>query len=295
MASARNGLHDTQPGGFQPSAVDGQVARTSASTHGSNAAVAQLFTRLAQEIEEKKPTNCVHFIVDFLCKHYPEHLHGFASVWQADPDLERERHEVVGFFKSHKISTAVAAHFTNAGYDTLDTLTTLSPDNLVDVEAFNNVKWLPGHKVRLQQIFSEISARVRAYKQQVASQPGHGHTSVHHVGSYTGTPAASFTGVPAMMPGLSPLPAVASVAMPSVAMPTAAPVVMGAPGSPGTMARSIMPPASIMPAASLPHAMPHQVQSTPSPLTFAAGPGAAANPFGTSAGTYLGARYPAHG
>ena len=50
-------------------------------------------------------------------------------------------------------------------YDTLDTLTTLSPDSLVDVEAFdrlsifnwpssqvrvleafNNVKWLPGHK-----------------------------------------------------------------------------------------------------------------------------------------------------
>ena len=52
-----------------------------------------------------------------------------------DPDLERERHEarserhrhsrnflsvlvlseVVNFFKAHKISTAVAAHFTNAG------------------------------------------------------------------------------------------------------------------------------------------------------------------------------------
>lgn len=136
----------------------------------SMAAVAQLFARLSQEIEEHKPKNCVHFIVDFLCKHYPEHLHGFASIWQMDPDLERERHEVVNFFKSHKISTAVAAHFTNAGYDTLDTLTTLSPDALVDVEAFNNVKWLPGHKVRLQQIFSEISARVRAYRQAHPSQ-----------------------------------------------------------------------------------------------------------------------------
>merc|ERR1711920_78933 len=76
---------------------------------------------------------------------------------------------VVNFFKVHKISTAVAAHFTNAGYDTLDTLTTLSPDSLLDVEAFNNVKWLPGHKVRLQQIFSEISARVRAYRQMYPS------------------------------------------------------------------------------------------------------------------------------
>jgi len=152
------------------------------------AAVAQLFARLSQEIEETRPKNCIHFMVDFLCKHYPEHLHGFASIWQMDPDLESERHEVVNFFKAHKISTAVAAHFTNAGYDTLDTLTTLSADSLVDVEAFNNVKWLPGHKVRLQQIFSEIPARVRAYKEQHgkmrarakphATHPAHGPTYV---------------------------------------------------------------------------------------------------------------------
>ena len=53
-------------------------------------AIAQLFARLSQEIEEHQPKNCVHFIVDFLCKHYPEHLHGFAAIWQMDPDLERD-------------------------------------------------------------------------------------------------------------------------------------------------------------------------------------------------------------
>jgi len=165
--------HGMQPQGQQiggpPVGPDGmpQVypGQANVASNSSMAAVAQLFARLSQEIEEAKPKNCIHFIVNFLCKHYPEHLHGFASIWQMDPDLENERLEVVNFFKSHKISTAVAAHFTNAGYDTLDTLTTLSPDSLVDVEAFNNVKWLPGHKVRLQQIFSEISARVRAYRQ----------------------------------------------------------------------------------------------------------------------------------
>lgn len=159
-----NGSFDqrvSSPHGHSSLSVEG-LQRSS----GSNAAVAQLFARIQQEIDREKPPNCIHFIVGFLCKHYPEHLHGFASIWQSDPDLERERFEVVNFFKSHKISTAVAAHFTNAGFDTLDTLTTLNPDALVDVEAFNNVKWLPGHKVRLQQIFSEISARVRAYKQQ---------------------------------------------------------------------------------------------------------------------------------
>jgi len=167
---------------------------------GSNAAVAQLFARLQQEIDREKPPNCIHFIVGFLCKHYPEHLHGFASIWQADPDLERERHEVVNFFKSHKISTAVAAHFTNAGFDTLDTLTTLNPDALVDVEAFNNVKWLPGHKVRLQQIFSEISARVRAYKQQ-------------HMGtSYVGAPVTTVS---------APIASVATPLSPGLVMPQA--------------------------------------------------------------------------
>merc|ERR1719359_811910 len=158
-------------GQIMPKGHESHPHFTAGQANSSMAATAQLFARLTQEIEEARPKNCIHFVVDFLCKHYPEHLHGFASIWQMDPDLERERHEVVNFFKAHKISTAVAAHFTNAGYDTLDTLTTLSPDNLADVEAFNNVKWLPGHKVRLQQIFGEISARVRAYKQQIVAQP----------------------------------------------------------------------------------------------------------------------------
>merc|ERR1719210_1272996 len=152
--------------GYEPSQYQVYQQQRPEGAYSSSAGVAQLFARLTQEIEEHKPKNCIHFVVDFLCKHYPEHLHGFASIWQMDPDLEGERHEVVNFFKAHKISTAVAAHFANAGYDTLDTLTTLSPDSLVDIEAFNNVKWLPGHKVRLQQVFAEISARVKAYREQ---------------------------------------------------------------------------------------------------------------------------------
>jgi len=183
---ALSGVTGHQPESYAVSPAGGQGQQS-----GSTAAVAQLFARMSQEIEEHKPKNCIHFIVDFLCKHYPEHLHGFASIWQMDPDLESERHEVVNFFKAHKISTAVAAHFTNAGYDTLDTLTTLSPDSLVDVEAFNNVKWLPGHKVRLQQIFGEISARVRAYKQQFPSS-GAPHKKQHH--RRAGSPAAAHHG-----------------------------------------------------------------------------------------------------
>lgn len=189
------------PGGYEPGYGQGMQMERAGGGGGSGSsmtAVAQLFARLSQEIEENKPKNCIHFIVGFLCKHYPEHLHGFASIWQMDPDLERERHEVVNFFKAHKISTAVAAHFTNAGYDTLDTLTTLSPDSLVDVEAFNNVKWLPGHKVRLQQIFSEISARVRAYRQQygnpTALRPKAGNAAASGVGQSPNYAPPSLTG-----------------------------------------------------------------------------------------------------
>jgi len=119
---------------------------------------------MTSEIEDANPPNVIHFVVDFLCKNYPEHLHGFASIWNADPDLERERQEVCRFFKQHKISTQIAAHFTNAGYDTLETLATLHTENLADIEAFNNVKWLPGHKVRLQHVFADIDQYVRAHR-----------------------------------------------------------------------------------------------------------------------------------
>jgi hypothetical protein len=194
---------DPRAGQMMPMGREGYVAGPA---NSSMAAVAQLFARLSQEIEETQPPNCIHFIVNFLCKHYPEHLHGFASIWNMDPDLERERHEVVNFFKSHKISTAVAAHFTNAGYDTLDTLTTLSPDQLVDVEAFNNVKWLPGHKVRLQQIFSEIPARIRAYRQAHPNETAQvigGRASSPRAMARASSPRSQYRGTSAYQPSVA--------------------------------------------------------------------------------------------
>ncbi|CDJ36280.1 uncharacterized protein EMH_0074580 [Eimeria mitis] len=128
--------------------------------------VAQLFARIQQEIEEACPPNAIHFIVDFLCKHYPEHLKGFASIWNADSELERDRLLVVEFFKAQKLPTDVAAHFTNAGFDTLETLCTLTAESLDDIEKFNQTRWLPGHKVRLQQTFADIAGRVRAFTEE---------------------------------------------------------------------------------------------------------------------------------
>eukprot|EP00922_Rhytidocystis_sp_ex-Travisia-forbesii_P028967 GHVS01042440.1.p1 GENE.GHVS01042440.1~~GHVS01042440.1.p1 ORF type:complete len:271 (-),score=38.39 GHVS01042440.1:107-919(-) len=131
-----------------------------------NSQVQQLFARMNQEIEDQKPSNMIHFMVDFLCKHYPEHLQGFASVWNGDPDLEKERLLVVEFFKAQKLPTEIAAHFTNAGFDTLETLCTLTSESLDDIERFNQTRWLPGHKVRLQQTFSDIAGRVRVFREE---------------------------------------------------------------------------------------------------------------------------------
>jgi len=131
-----------------------------------NAQVQQLFARLSQEIEEKRPANTVFFLVDFLCKHYPEHLAGFAAIWKGDPDLERDRLQVVEFFRFQKLPTEIASHFTNAGFDTLETLCVLTSDSLDDIEKFNSARWLPGHKVRLQQTFGDIAGRVRTFRQE---------------------------------------------------------------------------------------------------------------------------------
>eukprot|EP00914_Ancora_sagittata_P010435 GHVO01020118.1.p1 GENE.GHVO01020118.1~~GHVO01020118.1.p1 ORF type:complete len:169 (+),score=17.59 GHVO01020118.1:167-673(+) len=70
------------------------------------------------------------------------------------------------WFRFQKLPTEIASHFTNAGFDTLETLCTLSSESLDDIEKFNQTRWLPGHKVRLQQTFTDIAGRVRAYRQE---------------------------------------------------------------------------------------------------------------------------------
>ncbi|PFH36860.1 hypothetical protein BESB_050520 [Besnoitia besnoiti] len=156
--SDRTGPEDTK--------TKGQTGGASDRPSKLNAQVQQLFARMQQEIEDEKPANVIFFIVDFLCKHYPEHLQGFATIWNADPELERERLGVVEFFRAQKLPTEIATHFTNAGFDTLETLCTLTSESLDDIEKFNQVRWLPGHKVRLQQTFADIAGRVRSFTEE---------------------------------------------------------------------------------------------------------------------------------
>ncbi|EZG57138.1 hypothetical protein GNI_099250 [Gregarina niphandrodes] len=143
-----------------------QVGAGAIPQYSNNPQIEQLFARLGQEVDEKNPSNPIFFVVDFLCKHYPGHLCGFASVWNANPELERDRLMVIEFFRFQKLPTEVASHFTNAGFDTLETLCSLTPETLDEIERFNQTRWLPGHKVRLTQTFSDIAGRVRAFRQE---------------------------------------------------------------------------------------------------------------------------------
>lgn len=125
--------------------------------------VSKLLECLSTEIEKQKPKNVIHFMVDFLCKNYGTHLRGFAHIWNVDIELEKEKQLVIEFFKSQKLTTEIANHFINVGFDSIESLRYLNGHVLDDIEQFNQAHWLPGHKIRLQQMFSNIDESVKQF------------------------------------------------------------------------------------------------------------------------------------
>eukprot|EP00919_Chromeraceae_sp_WS-2016_P010381 GHVR01024295.1.p1 GENE.GHVR01024295.1~~GHVR01024295.1.p1 ORF type:complete len:169 (-),score=22.58 GHVR01024295.1:93-599(-) len=132
---------------------------------GSEVNVQQLFGRITQEIASHQPANPVHFIVDFLSKHYPEHLHGFAEVWEIDAMLKQEEEIMVEFLKHHKVSSNIAQNFIDTGYDTLESLLTLTPEDLQTIKTLSGATWAPGHLVRLQQLIADLPSRIKIFRQ----------------------------------------------------------------------------------------------------------------------------------
>ncbi|CRG96622.1 conserved Plasmodium protein, unknown function [Plasmodium gallinaceum] len=123
--------------------------------------VSKLLGCLSEEIDKQQPKNVIHFMVDFLCKNYASHLKGFAHVWNVE--LEKEKKIVIEFFKSQKLTTEIAKHFINVGFDSMESLLYLNVHVLDDIEEFNQVHWLPGHKIRLQQMFSNIDENIKMF------------------------------------------------------------------------------------------------------------------------------------
>lgn len=147
-----------------------------------------------------QPKNVVEFVIDFLCKNYPNHLHGFSNIWNSgialisfinslhilnnyiiyiyiyiylqkcifilDPELEQSRLVVVEFFKYNRLPVEIASHFTRAGYDTLDTIASLNRESLGEIERYSNAEWLPGHKVRLMKMFENVEEYISEFKRE---------------------------------------------------------------------------------------------------------------------------------
>ncbi|EKX72973.1 conserved hypothetical protein [Theileria equi strain WA] len=130
----------------------------------------KLLTYLAKKIEESKPANTVHFIVDVLCTYYPTHVPYFSKIWFYDKELDAEKQNVRNFFKHNNSTSTIAQHFINAGFDCLESLTYLTTDILEEIQAYNNVQWLPGHKVRVHQIFQNITQLVKDYSDFLKTQ-----------------------------------------------------------------------------------------------------------------------------
>ncbi|SJK86489.1 hypothetical protein BMR1_03g02685 [Babesia microti strain RI] len=127
--------------------------------------VEKLLTYIARKIDEQRPSNVIYFIIDILTKHYPNHFSSYLSVWKIDEELECEKQNVRDFFKHFNSSSEIGQHFINAGFDSLDSLCCLTPDTIDDIEAYNDAHWLPGHKVRVHQIFMNIVEMVGEYKE----------------------------------------------------------------------------------------------------------------------------------
>ncbi|SBT87730.1 conserved Plasmodium protein, unknown function [Plasmodium malariae] len=113
--------------------------------------VSKLLDCLSEEIEKQQPENVIHFMVDFLCKNYASHLKGFAHVWDVDLELEKEKKLVIEFFKSQKLTTEIAKHFINVGFDSMESIVHLNAHILDDVEKFN------------KQMFSNIEENVKRF------------------------------------------------------------------------------------------------------------------------------------
>ncbi|EDO07107.1 uncharacterized protein BBOV_IV007510 [Babesia bovis T2Bo] len=127
----------------------------------------KLLVYLARKIGEHKPKNVVYFIVDILCTYYPRHIPELSKIWLMDKGLDEQKQHVRNFFKKHNSTSAIAQDFINAGFDSLDSLTYLTPDVLDEIQAYNNTTWLPGHKVRVYQIFKDINKLAKAYKDEL--------------------------------------------------------------------------------------------------------------------------------
>ncbi|SPJ11663.1 conserved Plasmodium protein, unknown function [Plasmodium sp. DRC-Itaito] len=110
--------------------------------------------------------NIYILVMNFLCKNFPSYIGLFAHLWFECKILLAEKLIIVEFFRQIKISSEIIYHFFNCGYDSFETLLSITPHDLINIQNFNNVTWIPGHSFRLKMIFSNIKDYFKIFIQQ---------------------------------------------------------------------------------------------------------------------------------
>ncbi|SOV79549.1 conserved Plasmodium protein, unknown function [Plasmodium sp. gorilla clade G3] len=110
--------------------------------------------------------NIYILLMNFLCKNFPSYIGLFAHLWFECKILLAEKLIIVEFFRQLKINSEIIYHFFNCGYDSFETLLSITPHDLINIQNFNNVTWIPGHSFRLKMIFSNIKDYFKIFIQQ---------------------------------------------------------------------------------------------------------------------------------
>ncbi|CRG97103.1 conserved Plasmodium protein, unknown function [Plasmodium gallinaceum] len=108
-------------------------------------------------LEKNKKENIYVNLMNFLCKNFSIYIGLFANLWFQCKILLAEKLILIEFFKQLKINSEIINHFFNYGYDSFETILSITPQDLIKIQKFNNVTWIPGHAFRIKIIFSKIN------------------------------------------------------------------------------------------------------------------------------------------
>ncbi|ANQ11188.1 Uncharacterized protein PCOAH_00051950 [Plasmodium coatneyi] len=124
------------------------------------------FKILSNAMEKNNKSNIYISLMNILCKNFPSYIGLFAHLWFQCKVLLAEKLILIEFFRQLKINSEIINHFFNYGYDSFETILSITPQDLKNIQEFNKVTWLPGHTFRLKMIFSQIEKYFKLFIQQ---------------------------------------------------------------------------------------------------------------------------------
>lgn len=124
------------------------------------------FKILSKEMRKYNKSNIYITLMNILCRNFPSYIGLFAHLWFQCKVLLAEKLILIEFFRQLKINSEIIDHFFNYGYDSFETILSMTPHELTKIQEFNKVTWLPGHTFRLKMIFSQIEKYFNLFIQQ---------------------------------------------------------------------------------------------------------------------------------